>query len=103
MQLYYFSNLIRSFLNIFILISLTACGSYQNSSNMTDDIYENDKVKTTQVLEVQQLPNSQNTFYKNAFSEKSKEYELINNENDILFTDAEQYQSNTKNLSLIHI
>jgi hypothetical protein len=58
---------------------------------MTEDIYENDKVKTTQVLEVHQLPNSQNTFYKNAFSEKSKEYELINNENDILFTDAEQY------------
>jgi len=91
MQLYYFSNPIRSFLNIFILISITACGSYQNSSVMTDDIYENDKVVTTQVLEVQQLANSQNTFYKNAFSEKSKEYELINNENDILFTDAEQY------------
>jgi len=64
MQLYYFSNPIRSFLNIFILISLTACGSYQNSSVMTDDIYENGMVVTTQALEVQQLPNYQNTFYK---------------------------------------
>jgi hypothetical protein len=91
MQLYYFSNPIRSFLNIFILICLTACGSYQNSSVMTEDIYENDKVVAVQVLEVQQLPNSQNTFYKNAFSEKSKEYELVKTENDILFTEAEQY------------
>ena len=91
MQLYYFSNPIRSFLNIFILICLTACGSYQSSSVMTEDIYETDKVVTTQVLEIQQLPNSQNTFYKNAFSEKSKEYELVKAENDILFTEAEQY------------
>ena len=58
---------------------------------MTEDIYETDKVVTTQVLEIQQLPNSQNTFYKNAFSEKSKEYELVKAENDILFTEAEQY------------
>ena len=65
---------------------------------MTDDIYENGMVVTTQALEVQQLPNSQNTFYKNAFSEKSKEYELINNKNDILFTDAEQYsEANIEN------
>jgi len=98
MQLYYFSNPIRSFLNIFILIGLTGCGSYQNSSVMTEDIYETDKVVATQVIEVQQLPNSQNIFYKNAFSEKSKEYELVKAENDILFTEAEQYtDANTDN------
>ena len=91
MQLYYFSNPIRSFLKIFILIFLTGCGSYQYSSNMTEDIYESDKVVTTQALEVKQLPNSQNTFYKNAFSEKSNEYAAINNENDVLFTEAEEY------------
>ena len=95
MQLYYFSNPIRSFLKIFILIFLTGCGSYQYSSVMTDDVYENNQVSGNKGVEnsIQNIETkkSQNLYYKNAFSEKSKEYELASNENDILFTDAEQY------------
>ena len=95
MQLYYFSNPIRSFLKIFILIFLTGCGSYQYSSVMTDDVYENNQVSGNNGVEnsIQNIETkkSQNLYYKNAFSEKSKEYELASNENDILFTDAEQY------------
>ena len=97
MQLYYFSNPIRSFLKIFILIFLSGCGSYQYSSIMTDDIYETNQVSNDNGVEnsIQNIETkkSQNLYYKNAFSEKSKEYELISNENDILFTDAEQYSS----------
>ena len=55
MQLYYFSNPIRSFLKIFILIFLTGCGSYQYSSVMTDDVYENndaDDVKREKIIHV---------------------------------------------------
>lgn len=52
MQLYYFSNPIRSFLKIFILIFLTGCGSYQYSSVMTDDVYENNQVSATKVLKI---------------------------------------------------
>ncbi len=95
MQLYYFSNPIRSFLKIFILIFLTGCGSYQYSSVMTDDVYENNQVSSNNGVEnsIQNIDTkkSQSLYYKNAFSEKSKEYELASNENDILFTDAEQY------------
>ena len=95
MQLYCFSNPIRSFLNIFLLIFLSSCSSYQYSSVMTEDIYENNKLKSVNKTEntVQNIETkkSQNLYYKNAFSEKSKEYELISNENDILFTEAEQY------------
>ena len=95
MQLYYFSNPIRSFLKIFILIFLTGCGSYQYSSVMTDDVYENNQVSGNNGVEnsIQNIETkkSQSLYYKNAFSEKSKEYELASNENDILFTDAEQY------------
>ncbi len=102
MQLYYFSNPIRSFLKIFILIFLTGCGSYQYSSVMTDDVYENNQVNGNNVVENSnqniESKKSQNLYYKNAFSEKSKEYEIISNENDILFTDAEQYSdSNIEN------
>ena len=95
MQLYYFSNPIRSFLKIFLLIFLTGCGSYQYSTVMSDDIYETNKVSSVNEAEITvqniESKKSQNLYYKNAFSEKSKEFSLISDENDILFTEAEQY------------
>ena len=69
MQLYYFSNPIRSFLKIFILIFLTGCGSYQYSSVMTDDVYENSQVSGNNGVEnsIQNIETkkSQNLYYKN--------------------------------------
>jgi gamma-glutamyltranspeptidase/glutathione hydrolase len=71
MQLYYFSNRIRPFLKIFILIFLTGCGSYQYSSVMTDDVYENNQVNGNNVVEnsIQNIETkkSQNLYYKNAY------------------------------------
>ena len=98
MQLYYFSNPIRSFLRIFILIFLTGCGSYQYSSIMTEDIYETIENVSPQTTQSTASTNTQSSYYQNAFSEKSNEYAAVNNENDILFTDADDYtDSNVEN------
>ena len=91
MQLYYFSNPIRSFLRIFILIFLTGCGSYQYSSIMTEDIYESGENVNPQTAQNTAPTNAQSSYYQNAFSEKSNEYAAVNNENDVLFTDADEY------------
>ena len=91
MQLYYFSNPIRSFLRIFILIFLTGCGSYQYSSIMTEDIYETIENVSPQTTQSTASTNTQSSYYQNAFSEKSNEYAAVNNENDVLFTDADEY------------
>jgi hypothetical protein len=57
---------------------------------MNEDIYEVNNTNDNFVENIE-IQKSQSKYYKNAFSEKSKNYEVMSSKNDVLFTDAEQY------------
>jgi hypothetical protein len=83
--------------SIVALTILSSCGSYQYSGTVSDGIYSSEKNEVVDNTINKELNYNNSPYYKNAFSEKSQQFEPIESDNDILFTDAEQYQSNTKN------
>jgi len=94
MQVYNFSIPVKSFLKLFILFIFTSCGTYQYSGNMNDDVYGESTTNTLDNTVETIVENPQNLYFQNAFSERSQQYQE-NQENDVLFTDAEQYSEIT--------
>ena len=86
----YFSAKIPTIL-IILLVTLTACGTYQNVPD-NDGIYSSTEVpveQTEQEIAISTKNNSNSSYYKNYFKEKSSEYEIYTE--DEVFTDVDEY------------
>jgi hypothetical protein len=76
---------------IILLVTLTACGTYQNVPD-NDGIYSSTEVpveQTEQEIAISTKNNSNSSYYKNYFKEKSSEYEIYTE--DAVFTDVDEY------------
>lgn len=77
-----------------LFIVLASCGSSQYTGLDNDGIYSSESAVEYQEEVAQTEPeSSSNTFYKNYFKEKSLEYQLPEDEEDEIFTDVEDYES----------
>ena len=72
---------------------ITSCGTYQYSGNINDGIYNASDSYANEATdnEVNNKSNSNNDYYKAAFSEKSLMYSESEPDNDI--TDIENYRT----------
>ncbi|WP_323788807.1 hypothetical protein [Psychroserpens sp.] len=89
-----FKNYINTKLPFFVALSfafvLASCGSYQYVGYDSDGIYsENDVVYTEAETTTE---SSDNSYYKNYFTEKANQYNDIPDDERVIFTDIDSYE-----------
>jgi len=96
MDLKNFYSIIKPIYFVLISLVITSCGTYQYSGNINDGIYNaSDSYANTAATdnkEVNNKSNSNNDYYKAAFSEKSLMYSESEPDNEV-FTDIENYRT----------
>lgn|SRR5690606_2321697 len=75
-----------------LLFGAASCGSYQYAGYDNDGIYGSE-VPPTQVY-YEQAPNTNNSYYKEYFGQKSLEFEHIAQDDNVIFTNIDDYQGN---------
>jgi len=81
-----------------ILFSLYSCGSFQYAGSDNDGVYgeSNDRHVEQRQEEYSQntaTSNNNSDYYKDYFKEKSEQYNNVNDNDDVIFTDIDSYQS----------
>jgi hypothetical protein len=95
MQLYNYLKPKMQFIGTLVMaFAMFSCGSYQYAGYEDDSIY-GDTERTVRTVEyVEEAPATDNsTYYKNYFKDKSEQYAAISDENDVIFTDIDSYES----------
>ena len=96
-------KLLKSNLHIWSIIGLTlgltSCGSYQYVGYVNDGVYDdsfNDNVEYVEQSNtgVTSYEDDSSLYYQNYFKDKVDQYEVVANEEDIIFTDVDSYSSN---------
>lgn len=90
----YLQSKLPFFVALSLLFVLASCGSYQYVGSDNDGIYNSSveiPVEETRYVETQ---SSNNAYYKDLFAEKSKQFESISQDDNVIFTDIDSYEGN---------
>ncbi len=80
------------FVALSLLFVLASCGSYQYVGTDNDGIYNSSmEVPVEETSVAQTTTNPNNSYYKELFGEKSKQFENISQSNNAIFTDIDSY------------
>ena len=93
-----FKTYIQSKLPFFVALSLlfvlASCGSYQYVGSDNDGIYNSSVEIPVEETPYVEATSSNNAYYKELFAKKSKQFETISQDDNVIFTDIESYEGN---------
>ena len=81
-----------------IVFSLYSCGSFQYAGNDNDGIYGESEYQYTErhqeePAQTSTTTNNNSNYYQDYFKEKSNQYNSVNKNDDVIFTDINSYNS----------
>jgi hypothetical protein len=92
-----FKTYLQSKLPFFVALSfafvLASCGSYQYAGYDNDGIYNTSEPNTSEETPyVEATPADNKSYYKDYFAEKSKQFENISQDDNVIFTNIDDYE-----------
>src|SRR5690606_36117428 len=90
----YLQSKLPFFVALSLLFVLASCGSYQYVGSDNDGIYNSSTEIPVEETPYVEATSTNNAYYKDLFAEKSKQFETISQDDNVIFTDIDSYEGN---------